>query len=217
MLREYFTQDLYTALILFCLLLVVVSSQLYSSRFVDFIAVVWNDKYSKLYFRERKKLDIFNGLLFLNLVISGGIFLVICYHYFIEKTNQESFTVLIVTLSLFLIFILKVLLERLIAYFFEFSEMAKQYLFRKTTYKNSSGLILLISNVLLIFSEIDDIVIIYAVISIIFLIITIGFIRFIKDYQKVLITNLFYFLLYLCALEIGSYVILYKVIKDYFG
>lgn len=217
MLREYFTQDLYTALILFCLLLVVVSSQLYSSRFVDFIAVVWNDKYSKLYFRERKKLDIFNGLLFLNLVISGGIFLVICYHYFIEKTNQESFTVLIVTLSLLLIFILKVLLERLIAYFFEFSEMAKQYLFRKTTYKNSSGLILLISNVLLIFSEIDDIVIIYAVISIIFLIITIGFIRFIKDYQKVLIPNLFYFLLYLCALEIGSYVILYKVIKDYFG
>lgn len=217
MLRAYFTEDLYTGLILFCLVLIVTTSQLFEQRFVDFVSVVWNDKYSKLYSRDRKKLDLFNGLLFLNLVISSGLFLIICYKNIIGAVDNKNVMLLIFVVTLFFMLLLKVALERLVAYFFEFTHMVKQYLFRKATYKNVSGLILLVTNVLLIFSGIDRIPIIYVTIVIIFLINFIGFIRFIKDYQKTIIPNLFYFLLYLCALGMGPYIILYKVIKDYFG
>jgi hypothetical protein len=43
----------------------------------------------------------------------------------------------------------------------------------------------------------------------------IGFLTSFKNYQKLINPNFFYFLLYLCALEIGPYVLLYKVIREY--
>ncbi|MFD1062938.1 DUF4271 domain-containing protein [Winogradskyella litorisediminis] len=217
MLRDYYTQNVFIGLIVFCLLLVVLASQLFSARFIDFVSVIWNDRYSKLYIRERKKLDIFNGILFLNLIISCGLFLIICYKIFLQDIENENLALIFLISGLFLMLILKITLERLVAHAFEITEMVKNYLFRKATYKNVSGLVLLAGNVLLLFSTLDKKMVIFSIITLIFLINVIGFIRFFKDYQKVLIINLFYFLLYLCALEIGPYVILYKVIKDYFA
>jgi hypothetical protein len=43
------------------------------------------------------------------------------------------------------------------------------------------------------------------------LILFIGFIRSIKFYQKQLINNFFYFILYLCTLEIGPYILICKL------
>ena len=39
----------------------------------------------------------------------------------------------------------------------------------------------------------------------------IGFLSTFKSYQKLILSNFFYFILYLCALEIGPYIILYKL------
>ncbi|RZW43378.1 MAG: DUF4271 domain-containing protein, partial [Flavobacteriaceae bacterium] len=54
-------------------------------------------------------------------------------------------------------------------------------------------------------------VIIYVVMAFIVLIHLIGFLTTFKSYQNVIIENLFYFILYLCALEFGPYILLYKV------
>ena len=113
--------------------------------------------------------------------------------------------------------LLKIGIERFVGYVFNFSEFSKLYIFQKTTYKNISAVVLILFNILLLFSNLDEKVVIYLGLTLLFLINLIGFIRFLKVYQKVLLSHTFYFLLYLCALEIGPYVILYKVIKDYFG
>lgn len=218
MLREYFTQDLYISLLIGCLFLVVTVRQLFPTRFIDFLTVIWNDRYIKLYAKERKKIDIFNGLLFLNFAIATGIFI---FHTYLTLNDSSTFEDNYLYLVLFcitaIILILKTIVERVIAYFFEFSEFIKVYLFQKSAQKNISGLLLLLSNILFLFSSLDKKLIIYSSLIVLSLVNISGFIRFLRLYQKAIFSNFFYFLLYLCALEITPYVILYKVFKDYFG
>ena len=130
MLREYFTQDLYISLLIGCLFLVVTVRQLFATRFIDFLTVIWNDRYIKLYAKERKKLDIFNGLLFLNFAITTGIFI---FHTYLtlddSSTFEDNYLYLVFFCITAIILILKTIVERVIAYFFEFSEFIKVYLF----------------------------------------------------------------------------------------
>jgi uncharacterized membrane protein len=110
---------------------------------------------------------------------------------------------------------MKVLLERLIASLFNIDELIDSYLFQKTTFKNYSGFILLPTNCLLIYTLEPTRNLVYVIIGLIILVNLIGFITSFKNHQKLLINNIFYFILYLCALEIGPYLILYKLIKDF--
>jgi hypothetical protein len=58
-------------------------------------------------------------------------------------------------------------------------------------------------------------IIIISAFSLVCLINLLGFLTSFKTYQKKINPNFFYFLLYLCALEISPYVLLYKVIREY--
>ena len=111
--------------------------------------------------------------------------------------------------------LIKVLLERLIGSLFEIDTLIDSYLFQKTTYKNYTGLILLPVNILLIYTFSSSKIIIYSILAIILLINLIGFITSFKNHQKTLLNNFFYFILYLCALEIAPYLILYWFISNY--
>jgi len=55
--------------------------------------------------------------------------------------------------------------------------------------------------------------IIYTAIVLLLIINLIGFITSFKMHQKLILNNLFYFILYLCALEIAPYIILYEFIS----
>ncbi|RNC87788.1 MAG: DUF4271 domain-containing protein [Winogradskyella sp.] len=216
MLRDYLSQDFFTILIAVCLILVVVARYLSNSRFYDFISVIWNDRYLKLYTKEHKKIDFFNSILLINFMLSAGCFIYFTYKYFNQSTfNTTEFIPLLLLLSAIVVFVLaKNGLELLMGYIFEISGIIRANLFQKTTYRNISGLILVVFNILLLFSNLDQKIVIYLAISVFFLINISGFFRFLLLYQKLIIPHFFYFLLYLCALEIGPYVILYKVLND---
>jgi hypothetical protein len=111
--------------------------------------------------------------------------------------------------------LIKILLERLIGSLFEIDALIDSYLFQKTTYKNYTGFVLLPINILLIYTLSPSKSMIYVILGLIFSINLIGFITSFKNHQKVLLNSLFYFILYLCALEIGPYLILYRLILDY--
>ena len=84
-----------------------------------------------------------------------------------------------------------------------------------TTFKNYSGMVFLIANLFLLYTSHYAQIIIIAAFSLICVINIIGFITSFQNYQKIINPNFFYFLLYLCALELGPYVLLYKVISEY--
>lgn len=213
--REYITYEWFTLFTIFGIVAVAAAKYMNTSRFSDFIYVIGNSKYLKIYSKDQKFIDLFDGLLFFNLVCSSSIFIFFGYSTFVSEQSFELVPFLKLLFTVSTIIIIKILLERLIGSLFEIDSIIDDYLFQKTTFKNYSGLIFLAANLTLLYTDYDAKIIIIAVISVICLINLIGFIASFKTHQKTINSSLFYFLLYLCALEIAPYVLLYKVISEY--
>ena len=215
MLRETVTNEWFTIFIVVALIFLTLSKFLFSRRFEDFLAVIGNSKYLKIYARDQKFIDGFDSFLFINLVISVSIFSFLAYSEFVNPSDFDLIQFFKILFGISALMLIKVLLERLIGSLFEIDTLIDSYLFQKTTYRNYIGLILLPVNILLIYTFSPTKIIIYIVLAIIFLVNLTGFVTSLKNHQKTLINNFFYFILYLCALEIGPYLILYRLILDY--
>lgn len=216
MLRELITQDLYLGFLLLSLFLVTLVRFSFNAKFSDFFNVVWNDRYLKIYSRDRKQIDVFGILLSVNYVLITAIFICISLPLLGVDINGD-WSVLTIIFGLLLgYFLIRILIDRFIAFSFDSLDFGKFYKFQKTTYKNYTGLLLIPAVVLLLFSNFNPNTIIYLTITVILLINLIGFVRFLRLFQNEIISNLFYFLLYLCALEIGPYIVLCKIIRTNF-
>ena len=213
--REFITYEWFTVFTLLGLLSIVVAKTLNSLRFSDFIYVIGNSKYLKIYSRDQNFIDTFDGFLFFNFTLSLSVFVFYAYSTFVSPLQFDLITFLKMSFAIATILIIKVLVERLIASLFEIDELIDSYLFQKTTFKNYSGLVLLIANLFLIYTNNFTTIILSVTIGLVGLINLIGFYLTYKTHQNSINLNLFYFLLYLCALEIGPYVLLYKVFRDY--
>ena len=211
MLREIISTEWYTILFVLCLSILAMAKYIFSSRFNDFLWLVGKSKYLKIYAREQKFIDQFDAFLFLNLVISLSIFFFLGHSTFVGGISFNIGLFLKILLGIGAIILIKVLLERLIGSLFGIDTLIDSYLFQKTSYKNFSGLLLLPINILLVFTIPLSINLFYVIIGFLFIINLMGFITSIKTHQKTILNNIFYFILYLCALEIAPYVILYKL------
>ncbi|MGV8815515.1 MAG: DUF4271 domain-containing protein [Gelidibacter sp.] len=215
MIREIISYEWFTIFMVLGLVFITTAKVLFTNRFLDFIGVIGNSKYLKLYTKDQKFIDFFDALLFFNLVISISIFTYFSYLTLEPSQSFELDVFLKVLLGITSLAIIKILTERLVGSLFEIDPLIDSYLFQKTSYKNFSGLVLLLINALLLYTINPSKAILLVAISIMVLINLIGFMTSFKNHQKVVINNIFYFILYLCALEIGPYLILYKIIVEY--
>jgi hypothetical protein len=213
--RDYITYEWFTVFTVLSLLAVVLAKFTNTLRFNDFLSVVSNSKYLKIYSRDQKFIDPFDSFLFVNLCISASIFIHFTYSNFIRPIGFDTVVFLKIILAVSTVIIIKVLTERLIGSLFEIDAIVDTYLFQKTTFKNYSGFVFLIANLLLLYSQTNQKIVIIVAFCLICLINFIGFLSSFKTYQKLISANIFYFLLYLCALELAPYVLLYKVISEY--
>jgi len=205
------TYELFTIIIVVSLLFITLAKALYPKRFNDFVSVVGNSNYLKIYLREQKFFDKFDALLFVNLILSITIFSFICVRFDSVLLNPSIDDLFKLFVGIGIFVLIKVLLERLIGSLFEIDKLIDAYLFQKISYKNFLGLLLFPINVFLIFSFKPNLTIIYIIIIILFIINVSGLVTTIKTNQSLIKQNLFYFILYLCALEIAPYIIIYKV------
>ena len=211
MLRNVPSYELFTILIVVGILLIAIAKAISPKRFNDFVYVLGNSKYLKIYAREQKFFDKFDALLFVNLILSSAIFGFLWLHsesIFFVPSIDELFK-LIFGIGAFIL--IKVLLERLVGSLFEIDQLIDQYLFQKISYKNFLGILLLPINLFLIFSFKPSLIVFYVIVSILIIINIVGLITTVKTNQSIIKQNFFYFILYLCALEIAPYVLLYKV------
>ncbi|GAA4232994.1 DUF4271 domain-containing protein [Postechiella marina] len=211
MLRQVTSNELITILMVIGLTVISVAKLVAPKRFNDFIFVLGSIKYLKIYSRDQKFFDNFDALLFINLILSSAIFGVICLQYNYQHYALDINTMFKLTVGVGVFILIKVLLERLIGSLFEIDKLMDAYLFQKITYKNYLGLILIPINGLLVYAFPKALTIIYVMIALLLLINLIGLLTSFKTHQNTIKNNLFYFILYLCALEIAPYIILYKV------
>ncbi len=213
--RNFITNEWFTVFTIVGLFAIVTAKFINTLRFNDFLYVIGNSKYLKIYTKDQKFIDQFDSLLFINLALSFSVFTYFAYSTFISPIPFDIISFLKLLFAISTIIIIKTLLERLIGSLFEIDSLIDNYLFQKTTFKNYSGLVFLIANLFLLYTYIYVDIVIISAFSLVCLINLIGFLTSFKNYQKLINPNFFYFLLYLCALEIGPYILLYKVISEY--
>ncbi|WP_417853895.1 DUF4271 domain-containing protein [Xanthomarina gelatinilytica] len=211
MLRPTSTNDFFIILIVVSLVFVAIAKLLFEKRFNHFASILINSSYLKVYSKDQKFIDLFDGLLFLNLLFSASIFGFICYNTLFESIEMSVALIFKFMFGIGVFILIKVLLERLIGSLFSIDNLMDKYLFQKTSYKNYLGLALIPINVLLLFSMTPNKAIVLTVIILLTVINTIGLLTSYKSNLNLIKRDFFYFILYLCALEIGPYIILYKV------
>lgn len=210
MLRVVTSTEIFTILFVICLVLLTIAKISYSKRFKEFTILLINFRYVKVFSREQKFLDTFEALLFSNLIIGLGIFFYLSREAVSMDESISQFNIFKFAIIIGVFFLVKVLLERLLSSVLDIEGIVNDYIFQKISYRNFIGLLLLPINIFLVYSinltQLGIILITFFLI----IINIIGVYFFYKRNQIVIKKNIFYFILYLCALEISPYIILYK-------
>ncbi len=215
MLREIISNEIFTILLVLCLVLVATAKVLFTKRFNDFVNVLGNFRYLKVYSRELKAIDGFDALLFINLLISSSIFSVLIYQSFVGEIEDIPTFLIKVFIGIAVIILAKTSIERLLGSLFDVENILDFYVFQKMSYKNFIGLLLIPVNFILLFSVTPSPILLQILVLVFLLINCISIAASYKTYQSLIKSNLLYFILYLCTLEISPYLVLYKLFIDY--
>ena len=201
--------DWITFILVGCMILVTVLRVVYPKRFDDFIKLPISNNYflTKGKFEELK--HPFSVLFFFIQVLTLSLFI---FLFFLEKGEFSAMIFIKITLASFTFILIKTCIEKLIGSIFEIETIINKYIFTKLSYRNFISLFLIVLNFIFYFSiEPTMLLLFISSGSIVVLNLFILFINY-KNYRSLIFSNFFYFLLYICALEISPYLILYKVI-----
>ncbi len=205
-------KDWATCLFVFSFALIAITRTAFETRFNDFLKILVSDKYIKVYKDTSHLMSGFTILLFIVQVISFSFFIQIILSHFgyVSKTDWILF---IRIFTFFGVFVLsKFLVEKIIAATFNIEEFTEQLNLQKVSYRTFIGLLLLPINIYLFYNNTSSNVLIFCVIAVILIINLYSYLVSLKIYQNLILGKLFYFILYLCALEIAPYYFIYYMI-----
>jgi hypothetical protein len=201
--------DWTTFLFVITLVLVAVCKSLFEPRFAEFMRLIFSDKYLKVYRDSSHLWSGFTLLLFAIQMLSFAFFiqLVASQYGYTTKTNGLVFIQIITYLSVFVLG--KFLVDKIIGTAFSMEEFVEQFNLQKASYRSYIALLLFPINVVLYYNSTVPNFIFNALIFLILTINLLTYLASLKNYQNLLTGKLFYFILYLCALEIAPYYFLY--------
>lgn len=211
-LRNIESKDWATIIFVFALLLIVVAKSAFENRFNDYIRLLVSDKYTKIYRESSHLMSGFNALLFVVNIISFSFFiqLVLSHFDYGEKNDWVLFTRIFTLLTILIL--CKFLVEKIIAATFGIEEIVEQFNLQKVTFRTYLGLLLLPFSIILFYGNYATNSLIIVIISILLIINILTYLISLKNYQNLVFGKLFYFILYLCALEIAPYYFIYYLI-----
>lgn len=206
-------KDWITILFLITLLVVTITKSAFENRFSDFTNLIVSDKYLKIYKDSSNLMSWFTILLFVVQLLSFSFFmqLVLSYYGYTTKTNWISFIQIFTFLSFFILS--KFLIEKIIATSFNVESFIEQFNLFKVSYRTYVGLLLIPVNLILYYTNYINSYLIFSLLAMLLIINTLIYLLSLKNYQKLLFGKLFYFILYICTLEIAPYYFIYYLIS----
>lgn len=207
-------KDWITIVFIVALVVVAIAKAGFEKRFNDFVNLLVNNKYLKIYKDPSNLMSWFTILLFFVQLISFSFFvqLVLSYLGYTTKTNWITFIQIITFLSFFVLS--KYLIEKIIATSFNMESFIEQFNLFKVSYRTYVGLMLLPVNIVLYYTDYVNKYIIMSVLIVLLIINALTYLVSLRNYQKLVFNKLFYFILYICALEIAPYYFMYYVITN---
>jgi hypothetical protein len=209
MIRDVISNDGYVISSLLSLLIILIVKKINRRRFSDLIRLFANSNYLRIYLKEHRFLDLFDFILFLNFIINCTTHAYILYSSFINliEINTNKFATISIAFTIFLV--LKLILKLLTGYLFDLYKTISILIFQQVSTINFIGIMLLPINLLLVFGLNFDIR--WIIISTVLIVI----IKTIQTNLNFVLSNFLYFILYICTLEIGPYIIIYDQLKNY--
>jgi hypothetical protein len=207
--RVLYTTEWATVLFVLSFALLAVVRTVFEKRFVEFARLIVSDKYIKVYRDGSHLLSGFNVLLFFVQVISLAFFLQIALDQFGYATKTD-WVLYIRIFTLTGVFILsKFIIDKIIATVFGIEEFAEQFNLQKMTYRSYVTVLLLPINVVLFYNDFESNALFYVCLTAILTINAATYLISLRNYQNFIVSKLFYFILYLCTLEIAPYYFIY--------
>ncbi len=202
-------KDWATLLFVVAFALVAITKTSYETRFSEFSKLIFSDKYAKIY-RDTSNLkgSFIVGLFFVQ-ILSFSFFILLTLDIFGYALKTDW--VLYIRIATFLLYFIlgKFLIEKIIATSFNIDEFVSLFNLQKATYRTYIGVLILPLNAVLFYYDNIPKIVPLVIIGISLCISLFSYFISIKTYQNIIIGKLFYFILYLCALEIAPYYFMY--------
>lgn len=203
------TDDWVTLVFILSFGIIALTKSIYENRFEDFSKLIFSDKYVRIYRDSSHLLGMFSISLFLVQIISFTFFIQILLDH-LDYGSKKDWILFIQIFTFIIYFILsKLLIEKTIATTFKIEEFVEQFNLQKVTYRTYVGLLLLPIDIILYYYgpilKNTPLLVLYSIIVLNILLYAYS----IKNYRKEIFSKLFYFILYLCTLEIAPYYFMY--------
>ena len=199
MIRDIISNDSLTLILLGSLLYVIILKRINPSIFDQNLSFKKKELINK---KSNSLLGIKSIEIIYNILFISNLSILLT---FFKNKNFELFVYYELLGFVSIFFVVKIMLDFSIGRLFSISELMKNYIWKKLVYHNSLGILLLLFNFLIAYSIFDGyyMTLISIYISLVFLLFSYCSIYF--SMKKVIIKNWFYFILYLCTLEIIPY------------
>ncbi|MCW5515020.1 DUF4271 domain-containing protein [Muriicola sp. Z0-33] len=203
------TVDWITLILFSSVLFVVIAKSLFYGRFLNFIILPFNNKYIFMYNKKDKLLNWFHVFFTIFQLLNYSLFIYLAREILLNAENiAYSYVYPIILVFLILFLLIKILLQLGNGFVFNNGKIITEFIFKKLSYFNYSAFIVFLANVILTYVFIGSKTVVFTSIFLIVLINAVGWFMIIKNHQKYITSHFFYFILYLCALEIAPFVII---------
>ncbi|MCK4562330.1 MAG: DUF4271 domain-containing protein [Flavobacteriaceae bacterium] len=214
--RITLSEDWITIILLLVLTLITLIKINYNDRFTKLFSLLYSDKYYTDYSKTNPLLfNVFHFLFILVVILN--ISLVIFNSFVVLKPLDFEYGFsffLRINLVVILYFFIRYILGYIIAYIFDENDKQKYFTFLKISNLSLISILLYPLLILVNYSVglFHNFLIIFSIITIIILF----FLRYftLVKKEKTTFNSLFYLFLYLCALEIAPFIVIYKAFVD---
>jgi hypothetical protein len=208
-LRVIENKDWATILFVLSFATIAMTKSAFENRFADFAKLLYSDKYTNIYKDSSNLKSGFTISLFFVQIISLAFFIQLSLTFFGYATKTDW--ILYIQIITFLLFFVlsKFLIEKIIATAFDIEEFVEQFNLQKVTFRTYIGLFILPINIILFYYDSISRNILMFFIAIVLVVNIFVYLVSIKNYQNIIFSKFFYFILYLCALEIAPYYFMY--------
>ena len=206
------TNDLATYLLVLSFLLLAATRYLYPRQFLNVLLLPLNSKFFKLHGKEDIFKNPFNYLFFIFQTINVSILIFLLITNLNPEANENPW-LLIQMGTLYTVFVIaKTMVDKIFANIFSIDPIIDSYLFQKLSYRNLISMLIFGVNLIFLYTIPNTGSIIWYYLTGILILNTLSVLSIYIKNRKLISSYFSYFILYLCALEISPYIILYKII-----
>jgi len=211
--RHHILIDWITLIFTSCIIVMTVTKLLFPKRFNAFIYLPITNKYFLVQGKDDTLNHGFNILLFVIQLLAVSLFIYLIFNELGYVTKNSPWLFYVQICAAYFVFIgIKLFLEKIIGYLFNIEQLMNQYLYQKLTYRNYIGIFILACSILMVYSFGSNQTFLLIILALALGFNGFGLLLSYKNFRSKLMPHFLYFILYLCALEIAPYFILYKAV-----